>query len=157
MTRPIRPYTVAELEPLLDIEFTNLSNDEVIALGLVAVEVIREWDANLAVHIVIGTDLVFAAKLKSTGPDNDPWLAAKAAAAVMFGEPSFLVKHRHLEAGTPFEELDGIDHDAVKAHGGAFPLRVAGDVVGTLTMSGEPDTIDHEAAVEAITRYLARL
>jgi uncharacterized protein (UPF0303 family) len=97
---------------------------------------------------------VFRAKLKSTGPGNDPWLAGKAAVATHFGEPSLLVKARHLAAGTPFETQD-YDHDVMKASGGSIPLRVGGEVVGTLTMSGEPDAIDHEAAVEAIRRYLA--
>jgi uncharacterized protein (UPF0303 family) len=44
----------------------------------------------------------------------------------------------------------------MKAHGGSIPLRVGGKIVGTLTMSGEPDAVDHEAAAEAIERYLGR-
>lgn len=34
-------------------------------------------------------------------------------------------------------------------------LRVAGDIVGTITTSGEPDRIDHETSAEAIRRYLS--
>jgi uncharacterized protein (UPF0303 family) len=34
------------------------------------------------------------------------------------------------------------------------PIRVKGEMVGTITMSGEPDSIDHETAVAAIERYL---
>ena len=72
-----------------------------------------------------------------------------------FGEPSLLVRLRHREAGTPFDERDDIDHELFKAHGGSIPLRVNGVLVGTLTMSGEPDAIDHEAAAEALMRYRA--
>ncbi|MCU1410309.1 MAG: hypothetical protein JWR04_1016 [Rhodoglobus sp.] len=154
MARPIPEYTVANLEPLNKVEFESMTNDDAVALGLVAVSVIREWDLSLAVDIVLGDDLVFRAKLKSTGAGNDPWLKGKAATALQFGEPSLLVKTRHLEAGTPFEDRDDVDHAALKAHGGSIPLRVAGEIVGTLTMSGEPDGTDHEAAVEAIERYL---
>lgn len=71
-----------------------------------------------------------------------------------FGELSLLAKLRHIEAGSRFTDLD-VDHDAMKAHGGSIPLRVSGQIVGTLTMSGEPDWIDHEAAAPAIARYLA--
>jgi uncharacterized protein (UPF0303 family) len=120
---------------------------------VIAVGVIQEWDLNLAVDIVLGDELVFRAKLKSTGLGNEPWLAGKAAVARQFGEPSLLVKARHLAAGTPFETLD-YDHETLKAHGGSIPLRVGGEVVGTITMSGEPDAVDHEAAAEAIHRYL---
>lgn len=150
MTRPLPQYTVADLEYLNDVEFPSLTNDDAVALGLVAVEVIREWDLALAVDIVLGDDLVFRAKLKTTGPGNDLWLRGKAATAIRFGEPSLLVKLRHLESGTPFE-----DDDTLKFHGGSIPLRTNGQVVGTLTMSGEPDAIDHEAAAEAIRRFLA--
>ncbi len=153
MSRPIPEYTVAGLERLNTVEFPSMTNDDAVALGLKAVEVIREWDLSLAVDIVVGGDLVFRAKLKGTGPGNDAWLAGKAATANHFGEPSLLVKARHLEAGTSFNDED-VDHDLLKAHGGSIPLRVAGEIVGTLTMSGEPDATDHEAAVEAIERYL---
>lgn len=153
MARPIPEYTVEELKRLNAIEFPSMTNDDAVALGLIAVEVIREWDLSLAVDIVLGDDLVFRAKLKTTGKGNDPWLAGKAAVANQFGEPSLLVKARHLAAGTPFEEQD-FDHETLKAHGGSIPLRVGGQIVGTLTMSGEPDATDHEAATEAIHRYL---
>lgn len=154
MTRPIPEYTLAELERLNQLEFDSLTNDDAVALGLVAVEVIREWDISLAVDIVLGEDLVFRAKLRSTGPGNDPWLKGKAATALQFREPSLLVKQRHLESGTPFEDRDDVDHAVLRAAGGSIPLRVAGQIVGTLTMSGQADAIDHEAAVEAIERYL---
>ena len=153
MSRPIPDYTIAELEKLRSLDFPSLSNDDAVALGLVAVQVIREWGLNLAVDIVIGDDLVFRAKLGTSGPDNDPWLAGKAAVAKHFGEPSLLVGVRHREAGTEFTDLD-LDHSVMKAHGGSIPLRVKGEVVGTITMSGEPQAVDHEAAAEAIDRYL---
>ncbi|MEP6482590.1 MAG: heme-binding protein [Rhodoglobus sp.] len=153
MARPIPEYTVADLEKLNTIEFASMTNDDAVALGVVAVEVIRDWNLSLAVDIVLGDDLVFRAKLKSTGSGNDPWLKGKAAVATHFGEPSLLVKARHVAAGTSFEDED-LDHDIMKAHGGSIPLRVAGTIVGTLTMSGEPDATDHEAAAEAIARYL---
>lgn len=154
MTRDVPNYTIAELESVNKLEFPSLGNDDAVRLGLVAVEVIREWNLNLAVDIVIGGDLVFRAKLGTSGPDNDPWLAGKAAAALRFGEPSLLVRRRHEAAGIEFTDLD-LDHDVIKAHGGSIPLRVAGKIVGTITMSGEPDVVDHEAALEAITRYLS--
>jgi uncharacterized protein (UPF0303 family) len=97
---------------------------------------------------------MFRAKLKNTGPDNDFWLDAKAAVATRFAEPSLLVKLRHLEAGTPFEDRADVDHSRLRAHGGSVPLRNGDEVVGTITVSGEPDVIDHEVAAEALRRYL---
>lgn len=156
MSRTVPTYTVADLEYLNDLDLGSFGNDDAVRLGRVAVDVITERDLNLAVDIVLAGDLVFRAKLKSTGAGNDPWLAGKAAAALQFGEASMLVKLRHLEAGTPFVERDDVDHEVVRAYGGSIPLKVAGEIVGTITTSGEADAVDHETAAEALARYLGQ-
>ena len=38
----------------------------------------------------------------------------------------------------------------------SIPLKADGEIVGTITTSGEADAVDHEAAAEALARYLAR-
>jgi uncharacterized protein (UPF0303 family) len=147
-------FTIAELEQLTGLDVDVFDNDAAVALGLIAVGVIQERNANLCVQIVVGDDVAFRANLKSTGPGNDPWLAGKAAVAAHFSEPSLLVKLRQEHAGTTLEQ-QGLDFETYRAHGGSFPVRVAGAVVGTITMSGEPDVVDHSAAAEAVRRYLA--
>lgn len=149
-------YTVDDLErePVFDV--ASFDNDDAVDLGLAALEVIDERELSLAVRIVLRGDIVFQAKLGTSGPDNDPWLAGKHAVALRFGEPSLLVRRRHEEAGTPFEERADVDHDAFKAHGGSIPLRVNGELAGSITTSGEPDAIDHATSAEAIRRYLSR-
>jgi uncharacterized protein (UPF0303 family) len=149
-------FTVTELETQPVIDLPAFGNDDAVELGLIAVEVIRERDLNLAVRVVLGDDIVFQAKLKNTSAANDPWLAGKAAVVVRFGEPSLLVKRRHEEAGTPFTERDDVDHDVLKAHGGSMPIKVNGEIVGTITTSGEPDVVDHATTAETVRRYLAR-
>ena len=148
-------YTAADIDPT-GLEVPSFSNDDAVALGLVAVQAIRDAGRNLAVRVVLRGDAVFVAKLGTTGAGNDPWLAGKAAVVERFGEPSLRVRRTHEEAGTPFEERDDVDHEAFKAHGGSVPIRVAGEIVGTITMSGEPDVVDHQVATEAVTRYLAQ-
>lgn len=151
MTRAVPVYTISDLERVNALELPSLTHDEAVSLGIVAVEVIRSWNLSLAVDIVLGGDLVFRAKLEGTGPGNDEWLAGKAAVANAYGEPSLLVRKRREADGTPDEPGE---HENLKFHGGSVPLRVAGEIVGTITMSGEPDSVDHEAAVETIERYL---
>jgi uncharacterized protein (UPF0303 family) len=143
-------YTADDLRdgPVLDV--AEFGNDDAVRLGELAVAVIREHGWNLAVRIVLRGDIVFQAKLGSTGPGNDEWLAGKAAVVERFGEPSLLVRRRHEEAGTPFE-----NDDTFRAHGGSMPILVRGEVVGTITTSGEPDVIDHTATSEAVARFLA--
>jgi uncharacterized protein (UPF0303 family) len=148
-------FTAADLETQATIDVPSFTNDDAVRLGLFAVEVIREQDLNLAVRVVLRGDTVFQAKLKNTGAGNDPWLAGKASVVEQFGEPSLLVKLRHLDAGTPFEERTDVDHDVLKAHGGSMPIRVNGELVGTITTSGEPDVVDHATTAEAVRRFLA--
>ena len=156
MTADLPEYSIDDLErePVLDLP--AFGNDDAVDLGLAAVEVIDERGLNLAVRIVLRDDIVFQAKLGSSGPGNDPWLAGKHAVVMRFGEPSLLVRRRHEAAGTPFDELPGVDHDAFKAHGGSVPIKVNGETVGSITTSGEPDVVDHATSAEAVRRYLAR-
>ena len=149
-------FTVSDLEAQPVIDLPAFDNDDAVELGLIAVDLIRERDLNLCVRVVLGDDIVFQAKLKNTGAGNDPWLAGKAAVVTRFGEPSLLVKRRHEEAGTPFTDRSDVDHDMVKAHGGSMPIKVDGDVVGTITTSGEPDVVDHATTAEAVRRFLER-
>ena len=148
-------FTIEDLEAVPRFEQESFDNSDAVTLGLAAVEVIRHHGANLAVRIVLGGDAVFVAKLGTTGPGNDPWLAGKAAVAERFGEPSLLVRRRHEAAGTPFADRTDLDPDVFRAHGGSVPIFVDGEVAGTITMSGEPDVVDHALVAEAIRRYRA--
>jgi uncharacterized protein (UPF0303 family) len=149
-------FTVAALEAdLTALVLPSLDNDIAVDLGLVAVEVIRERELNLAVQVVVGDEVAFRANLKGTGAANDEWLAGKATVAVAFREPSLLVKLRNEDAGTTLAE-QGYDFETYRAHGGSIPIIVGDEVVGTITMSGEPDVIDHEACAETVRRFLAR-
>jgi uncharacterized protein (UPF0303 family) len=148
-------FTAADIAAQPTIDLPSFDNDDAVDLGLIAVQVIREQGVSLAVRIVLRGDVVFQAKLKSTGAGNDPWLAGKAAVVERFGEPSLLVKLRHQEAGTPFEDRADVDHETLKAHGGSSPIRVNCELVGSITTSGEPDVVDHAATAEAVRRYLA--
>ncbi|MFS0703358.1 heme-degrading domain-containing protein [Cellulomonas sp. 179-A 9B4 NHS] len=148
-------FTVADLEAEPRLDLPQFTQDDAVDLGLVAVAVVRERGANLAVRVELGGETVFLAKTGTTDAGNEPWLEGKARVVHRFGEPSLLVRRRHEAAGTPFDQRDDVDHDLFKAHGGSVPLRVDGEVVGTLTTSGEPDVVDHAVSAEAVRRYLA--
>jgi uncharacterized protein (UPF0303 family) len=148
-------FTARDIEQQPGLDLAEFTGDDGVRLGELAVQVARENGWNLSVRVVLRGDIVFQARLGSTGPQNDFWLAAKAATAERFGEPSLLVRRRHEEAGTPFEDRDDVDHEVFKAHGGSIPIRVRGEIVGTVTTSGEPDVVDHTATSEAVARFLA--
>ena len=145
--------TIQELEELERLDLGFVDNELGVDLGLVAVELITERGLNLAVEVIVSGDVVFRAKLGSTNQNNDPWLTGKALVAEHFGAPSLLVRRR-LEAAGESVADHGLDPDLFRAHGGSIPLRAGGTVVGTLTLSGEPDVVAHAVAADVIRRYL---
>lgn len=148
-------FTVADLEAEAVLDLPAFTQDDAVDLGLLAVAVVRERGANLAVRVELHGETVFLAMTGATGAGNLPWLEGKARVVHLHGEASLLVRRRHEAAGTPFDQRTDVDHDLLKAHGGSVPLRVDGEVVGTLTTSGEPDVVDHAVASETVRRYLA--
>ena len=153
MSHAVPEFSLEQLEAAGRIELDHFTNEDAYELGTLAASVALEWGLSLAVDIVIGDYLVYRARLGETGPGNDPWLSGKAAAATHFGEASLLVRRRQEATGVPFTELP-LDHDAIKAHGGSIPIYVDGALCATITMSGEPDVVDHEAAAEALRRFI---
>jgi uncharacterized protein (UPF0303 family) len=156
MTHAIPGYTLEQLETTGRVNLERFTNEDAFALGTIATAVIVEWEVNLAVDIVVDGYLAYRARLGTTGIGNDPWLAGKAAVASHYGVSSLLVKVRQEATGIPFTDLPH-DHDLMRAHGGSIPIYVNDTVTATITMSGEPDVVDHEAATEALRRYTQQL
>lgn len=147
-------FELDDLETAAPFAVASFDVDDAARLGTIALEVIREHGWSLAIDIVLGETLVFRAMTGETGEGNVRWLAGKAAVARHYGVPSLLAKRRLEAAGRTVTD-DGLDADSHPAYGGAIPILVGGDVIGTVTASGEPDVVDHAAAAEAVRRFLA--
>lgn len=132
------------------IEFATFDQSTAWAVGRAAVDVITERELSMAVQIVLRDHVVFKAAIGGVAQDTDEWLAGKALTSRHFDSASLLIRFRK-DADPSF--LDGLDQQVYKTHGGAVPIRVAGEgTVGTITCSGEPDLVDHEVAIEALLR-----
>ena len=154
MSLHVPSYTLAEVEAAGRVELPHFSNGDAYVLGTIAGEVVLQWRLSLAIDIVIDGYVAYRARLGRTGHRNDKWLERKAATARHFGESTLLVKLRQQATGVPFGELD-VDHDVMLPLGGSIPIYVAGELVATMTASGETDLVDHEALIEAVNRYIA--
>ena len=146
---------IAELEALENaLEFDSFDLNDAWRLGSAAAELIIEAKYSLAVQIVLGGRIVFKAALNGVSQDTEPWLTGKAAAALLFESSTYRVR---LRKDTDPSVVEGIDEDLYRTHGGSVPIRVRGrGIVGTITVSGEPDTVDHAIAIGAISRVLGR-
>ena len=99
---------------------------------------------------------LFHAALEGTTPDNDSWIERKVNVVNRFGASSYLVGRRLAATGRQLDAALGVEPALFAAHGGAFPIRIAGvGVVGTVTVSGLPQSEDHAFVTEMIAAFLA--
>ena len=150
MTDPI-----ADLEALENsLEFETFDLNDAWRLGSAAAEIILEANYSLSVQIVLGGRIVFKAAFNGVSQDTEPWLTGKAAAALLFESSTYRVR---LRKDADPSVIEGLDEDLYRTHGGSVPIRVLGrGIVGTITVSGEPDTVDHAVAIGALSRILGR-
>jgi uncharacterized protein (UPF0303 family) len=153
MARAEPTYTIEQVQGEPVAEVPSFERNDAVRLGEIAVAVIREWDRDLAVDVHIGDELAYRAQLGRTGQGNAEVIKGKRLVAKKFGHSSLLARLKRDENPSV---ADGLD-DSYKFWGGCIPIFVGGSLVGTISTSGEPDTVDHEAAAEAVRRYLAEI
>jgi uncharacterized protein (UPF0303 family) len=137
------------------LQFTRFDNDDAWRLGCVLVELARERVLAVTVDVRRGEQQLFHCALPGTSADNDAWIERKIRVVRRYGNSSYLVGQRFRDEGTTFEEKSRLDPDRYAAHGGAFPVLVAGvGLVGTAAVSGLPQLEDHLLVVEALEAFL---
>ncbi len=152
-------HLAALIEELEELErrllLPGVDHDDAWALGGLLVQLGRDRGLAITVDVRRHTHQLFHAALPGTTPDNDAWVERKAAVVVRFNASSYLVGRRLAARGASPGVGDGPDPARYAAHGGSFPLRVAGTgVVGTVTVSGLPQAQDHALVVEALEAFL---
>jgi len=100
---------------------------------------------------------LFYAALDSTTTDNAEWVRKKSNVVARFHRSSYGVGLSLKAKNETLLEKFGLAVADYAAHGGSFPLAVAGaGVVGSVTVSGLPQRADHELVVEALCAELER-
>lgn len=133
----------------------HFDNDDAWRLGTALVELARARSAPVTIDIRRGGQQLFHCALPGTSADNDSWIERKVRTVDRYGHASYLVGLRFAAKGTTFEASSRLDPGEYAAHGGAFPIILAGTgPVGTVTVSGLPQREDHELVVAALSAYL---
>lgn len=141
-----------------ELVLTTFTHDQAWQLGARLVELATERDLPVAVDIRKGTQQVFHAARPGTTPDNDSWIDRKVRVVYRFGASSYLVGLRARAKGRDFNADHGLAFQEFSAHGGAFPVRVAGvGIVGVVTVSGLAQQDDHALVVEALRELVGSL
>lgn len=111
----------------------------------------------LAISIRRNGRRLFHAALPGSAADNDAWIDRKCAVVDRFEHSSYYVGCLFRARGRDFDRDSRLDVDRYAAHGGAFPLLLAGTgCVGTVAVSGLPQIEDHEFVVASLEGFLGR-
>ena len=117
-----------------------------------------EADLPIVIGITLGEARVFHTALRGSSADNDGWLERKTRVARRYGRPSYAVGQSFKANGRDFDTDGRLDTSLYAAHGGVFPITIAGvGVVGTVGVSGLPQAEDHAFVVEHLRAFLAEL
>jgi len=93
---------------------------------------------------------LFYSALAGTTPDNQRWVARKVATVARFHKSSYHVGRLLAQSGLTFNARYNLPEEDYAAHGGCFPIYVAGTgIVGAVTVSGLAQREDHNLVVEA--------
>lgn len=136
-----------------ELVFDSLDHDDVWDLGSLVVGVARARELPIAVAIDLRGQRAFCAGLPGSSAENDSWIERKIRTVRDFNESSFLVGRR-IEASGDAPDV-ALDTSKYAAHGGAFPLRVRGELAGIVVISGLPQEEDHALAVECVRLFLS--
>lgn len=112
----------------------------------------------IVIGITLGEARVFHSALPGSSADNDGWLERKTRVARRYGRSSFGVGLSFKAEGKEFDSSARLDNSLYAAHGGVFPVTVAGvGVVGTVGVSGLPQADDHAFVVDHLRAYAATI
>ncbi|MBC7443724.1 MAG: heme-degrading domain-containing protein [Ramlibacter sp.] len=144
------------LEQELTLQFDSFDLGDAWIVGSRLVELGNERRHPIAVSITFGEQRVFHAALAGSSADNDGWLENKFRVVRRFTNSSFAVGTRFRANSRNFAADSNLDPATHAAHGGAFPLRVRGSLVGVVGVSGLAQREDHALVVEVLTWHLER-
>jgi uncharacterized protein (UPF0303 family) len=133
------------------LQFTSFDYDDAWDVGAKLRDYALEGDFPIAISVVFGDQNVFHAALPGSNADNDDWLRRKFNVVRRYGEASYTVGTLFRSRGTTFEASSRLPIADFAAHGGAFPLRVNGSLIGAVGVSGLAQADDHALVVDALT------
>ncbi|MDE8669763.1 heme-degrading domain-containing protein [Pseudarthrobacter sp. H3Y2-7] len=141
-----------------ELQFPRFSKDDSLNLGLLLVELGKTRKLPIAIDITKGEQVLFHVALDGATPNNEHWVRAKQRTAARYEIPSLLVGLRARLRGGRIEDQGWYDESVYAAHGGSFPVYVAGvGAVATVTVSGLPQMQDHDLVVEALREILGSM
>ncbi len=108
----------------------------------------------VAIDIQLHGFPLFYYAMPGTTPDNADWIRRKRNIVTRYHRSSYAIGLKHAHASTLYDAT-GLDAKDYAAHGGCFPILLAGTgCVGTITVSGLPQREDHALVISVLQDFL---
>jgi len=139
-----------------ELQVPSFSNDDALALGLAAVEWIREaGKPGVFIEISRGGNILFTYCMEGANHDNRLFAERKMKTVAMFEHCSMYAGEKYKSKGRSFE--DYYAPQDCQSKGGAFPICIPGTgMVGMIGISGLSAEEDHEVCVMALRKFLKK-
>jgi uncharacterized protein (UPF0303 family) len=156
MTDPVSRDLLDELEAQeARLVLDSFDEHDAWALGTALRDAALAAELPVAISIRRNGQRLFHVALPGASADNDGWLDRKCAVVDRYGQSSLRVGEQFRVNGKSFDVDSRLDPTLFAAHGGAFPVLVAGTgCVGTIAVSGLPQREDHRLVIETLERFI---
>jgi len=139
------------------LQFDHFSNADALDLGLLLVAYAKENKHAVAIDITKNGHQVFKYAFDGANINNDNWIARKINAVNTEQKSSLHLGLILKREGHTLESEWRLDPNDYAFHGGCFPITIKGTgVIGTVTVSGLPQEVDHQMVVDVLTKYLKK-
>jgi uncharacterized protein (UPF0303 family) len=133
------------------IELKQFTNRMALEMGLAIIELAKNRQQIIGVEIARLNQPVFLYIDDSLPVDKHHWIKRKANTAKHFEESSLSVRFELEKKNRTLEQFYGLNEKEYVAKGGAIPLFVDGaGLIGIITVTGLPDTDDHQLIIDAL-------
>jgi uncharacterized protein (UPF0303 family) len=124
--------------------------------SLRALAVTRKFPIAIDVRRFGGQPLFFTT-LPGTAPTNAEWVRRKSNVVEMLHKSSYRIALEQKRKNTSLAEKHALSPADYAEAGGSFPITVRGTgVIGSVTISGLPQRLDHETVVEGLCLHLGK-
>ena len=126
-------------------------------LGLALKAAADKRGVGVAIDISTPSYTLFSHAMEGATPDNAEWVRRKRNVTLRFHRSSYAIGLELTRDKRTLEEQQGLKADDYMAHGGCFPIRLAGPTcIGAITVSGLPQRDDHDLLTRVLAEFLGQ-
>lgn len=137
-----------------ELQFKRFNEDDAWTLGNQMRGAAIAANLPFVIDLRIGIRPLFYTALPGSTPENPDWVRRKVNTVYRFEASSYRIALEYKLRGVSFDASRGLDPLQFAPAGGGFPIRLAGSVVGVVTVSGVPQRGDHNFVAENLAHFL---